>query len=76
MLTNMKKEVLKYMSNLDIIENQLTIGDVKVITCNGGKNIRFIELLFFTPQKFNLRQLKQKEYSVIRDDNKLTIART
>lgn len=31
---------------LDIIEHQLSVGDVKTITYNGGSNIRYIELLF------------------------------
>ena len=35
------------MSNkLDILDEQLNVGDVKVITYNGGLNIRYIELLF------------------------------
>lgn len=34
------------MANLDIIEQQLNVGDVKTISYNGGSNIRFIELLF------------------------------
>ena len=32
--------------SLDIIENQINVGDVKTITYNGGANIRYIELLF------------------------------
>jgi hypothetical protein len=31
---------------LDIIEDQINVGDVKTITYNGGTNIRYIELLF------------------------------
>ena len=31
---------------LDILDEQLNVGDVKVITYNGGLNIRYIELLF------------------------------
>lgn len=31
---------------LDIIEDQIHVGDVKTITYNGGANIRYIELLF------------------------------
>ena len=35
------------MSNkLDILDEQLNVGDVKAITYNGGLNIRYIELLF------------------------------
>lgn len=33
-------------SKLDILDEQLNVGDVKTITCNGGQNIRYIELLF------------------------------
>lgn len=43
---------------LDIIENQISVGDVKTITYNGGDNVRYIELLFsqttkvqFTPSE-------------------------
>ncbi len=32
--------------SLDILDEQLNVGDVKVITYNGGENIRYIELLF------------------------------
>lgn len=31
---------------LDIIEDQIQVGDVKTITYNGGTNIKYIELLF------------------------------
>lgn len=31
---------------LDILDEQLNVGDVKVISYNGGENIRYIELLF------------------------------
>lgn len=31
---------------LDIIDRQLDIGDVKIITSDGGKIIKFVELLF------------------------------
>ena len=35
------------MSNkLDILDEQLNVGDVKMITSNGGLNIKYIELLF------------------------------
>ncbi len=37
--------------SLDILDEQLNVGDVKVITYNGGKNIRYIELLFSTTTK-------------------------
>lgn len=36
---------------LDIIEQQLNVGDVKTITYNGGANIRYIELLFSSTTK-------------------------
>lgn len=49
------------MSNLDIIENQLNVGDVKVITCNGGKNIRFIELLFSHTTKVQFAPTEDKK---------------
>ena len=32
--------------SLDIIDRQLEIGDIKVITTNGGTLIKFVELLF------------------------------
>ena len=52
------------MSNkLDILDEQLNVGDVKAITYNGGLNIRYIELLFspttkaqFAPDD-NLREI-------------------
>ena len=31
---------------LDIIDRQLEIGDIKVITTNGGSIVKFVELLF------------------------------
>ena len=36
---------------LDIIEQQINVGDVKTITYNGGANIRYIELLFSSTTK-------------------------
>ena len=33
-------------NKLDILDEQLNVGDVKTITYNGGLNIRYIELLF------------------------------
>lgn len=38
-------------SKLDILDEQLNVGDVKTITCNGGQNIRYIELLFSSTTK-------------------------
>lgn len=32
--------------SLDIMNEQLNVGDVKIISYNGGANIRYIELLF------------------------------
>ncbi len=49
------------MVNLDIIENQLNVGDVKVITYNGGQNIRFIELLFSPTTKVQFAPTNDKK---------------
>lgn len=46
--------------SLQIMEDQIELGDVKTITSNGGQNIKFVELLFspnvraqFAPSKDN-----------------------
>ena len=34
------------MANLEMLDEQISVGDVKTITYNSGKNVKFIELLF------------------------------
>ena len=60
--------------SLQIIEDQIELGDVKTITSNGGQNVKFIELLFsptvraqFAPSK----DMKTVEMSIF--DNNLEL---
>ena len=46
---------------LDIIEEQLNVGDVKAITYNGGLNIRYIELLFSPTTKVQFAPSEDKK---------------
>ena len=34
------------MANLEMLDEQISVGDVKTITYTSGKNVKFIELLF------------------------------
>ena len=45
---------------LNIIENQISVGDVKTITYNGGDNIRYIELLFSQTTKVQFAPSEDK----------------
>lgn len=47
--------------NLDILDEQLNVGDVKVISYNGGENIRYIELLFSPTTKVQFAPLDDKK---------------
>lgn len=47
--------------SLDIIDEQLNVGDVKVITYNGGENIRYVELLFSPTTKVQFAPSDDKE---------------
>ncbi|MCI8717940.1 MAG: hypothetical protein HFH64_07250 [Lachnospiraceae bacterium] len=47
---------------LDIIENQIHVGDVKTITYNGGANIRYIELLFCPITKAQFAPSEDKRF--------------
>ena len=50
------------MSNkLDILDEQLNVGDVKAITYNGGLNIRYIELLFSPTTKVQFAPSEDKK---------------
>ena len=50
------------MSNkLDILDEQLNVGDVKTITYNGGLNIRYIELLFSPTTKVQFAPSEDKK---------------
>lgn len=48
-------------NNLDIINEFLNMGDVKVISYNGGKNIRYIELLFSPTTKVQFAPSEDKK---------------
>lgn len=45
---------------LDIIDRQLEIGDIKIITGNGGTNIKFVELLFSPTTKVQFAPSEDK----------------
>lgn len=47
--------------SLDILDEQLNVGDVKVITYNGGENIRYIELLFSPTTKVQFAPSEDKK---------------
>lgn len=50
------------MSNkLDILDEQLNVGDVKAITYNGGLNVRYIELLFSPTTKIQFAPSEDKK---------------
>ena len=46
---------------LDILDEQLNVGDVKAITYNGGLNIRYIELLFSPTTKVQFAPSEDKK---------------
>lgn len=46
---------------LDIMEEPLNVGDVKVISYNGGENIRYIELLFSPTTKVQFAPSNDKK---------------
>ena len=48
-------------SKLDILDEQLNVGDVKTITYNGGLNIRYIELLFSPTTKVQFAPSEDKK---------------
>lgn len=48
------------VSKLDILDEQLNVGDVKVITSNGGKNIKYVELLFSPTTKVQFAPSEDK----------------
>lgn len=48
--------------NLDIMEEQIELGDVKTITANGGLNVKFVELLFSATTKAQFAPSKDKKY--------------
>ena len=56
---------------LDIIDKQLELGDVKVITANGGSIVKFIELLFSptTKAQFALSDDKKTVEILVSDNN-------
>lgn len=47
--------------SLDILDEQLNVGDVKMITYNGGKNIRYVELLFSPTTKIQFAPSDDKK---------------
>ncbi len=49
------------MVKLDILDEQLSVGDVKAITYNGGLNIRYIELLFSPTTKVQFAPSNDKK---------------
>lgn len=61
-------------NKLNIMEDQLELGQVKVITSNGGKFINYCELLFSTTTKVQFApsdDCKTVEFSV--SDNNLEL---
>ena len=46
---------------LNIIDEELNVGDVKTITCNGGENIKYVELLFSSNTKVQFSPSKDKK---------------
>lgn len=59
------------MKTLNIIEEQLELGDVKVITSKGGSVVKFIELLFSptTKAQFALSDDKKTVEILVSDNN-------
>ena len=57
---NKRKENQK-SNKLDILDEQLNVGDVKAITYNGGLNIRYIELLFSPTTKVQFAPSEDKK---------------
>lgn len=49
------------VKKLDILDEQLNVGDVKVITYNGGENIRYVELLFSPTTKVQFAPSEDKQ---------------
>lgn len=50
------------MSNtISIIDQQLSVGDVKTITYNAGKNVKYIELLFSPTTKVQFSPSEDKK---------------
>ena len=61
-IENKNKRKENQMSNkLDILDEQLNVGDVKAITYNGGLNIRYIELLFSPTTKVQFAPSEDKK---------------
>lgn len=58
-------------AKLDIIDRQLELGDVKIITSKGGSIIKFIELLFSptTKAQFALSDDKKTVEILVSDNN-------
>ena len=59
---------------LDIIDRQLELGDIKIITSNGGNIVKFIELLFSptTKAQFALSD-DSKMVEILVSDNNLAM---
>lgn len=49
------------MTSLDVLDEQLNVGDIKTITYNGGLNIRYIELLFSSTTKVQFAPSEDKK---------------
>ena len=62
-IENKQKErmVNNLAKKLDILDEQLNVGDVKTITYNGGLNIRYIELLFSPTTKVQFAPSEDKK---------------
>lgn len=58
-------------AKLDIIDRQLELGDVKIITSKGGSIIKFVELLFSptTKAQFALSDDKKTVEILVSDNN-------
>lgn len=59
------------IKKLNIIDEELNIGDVKTITSNGGENIKYVELLFSptTKTQFFLSEDKKSIVLSVSDTN-------
>lgn len=49
------------LKELDILDEQLNVGDVKMITSNGGLNVKYIELLFSPTTKVQFAPSEDKQ---------------
>lgn len=59
---------------LEIINQQLNIGDIKTITYNGGENVKYVELLFSPTTKVQFAPSEDKKTVILSvSDNNLQL---